>query len=222
MDEHRESKLGGGRSATRRKKDPAHPVRRRVTRRSTPKQDANEKVASPIRRAPTKTPTVGSNAGLRNRLPSLPHTILGIVVVGLFVASAVIGFTDEGEINIQNVVAERERDLAERRARGEDVLEESSATQSSTDRPRLRPAAARSEPVVSEESDVVSATSTATSTATSSVTDVAGNATPTVATSTDPREEVDDTQEELDDMSPEFSEELEEEESDQASDEPQE
>lgn len=195
---------------------------------STLEQNNNEPIVSPIRRAPTKTTVEGPNTSLRNRLPSLPHTILGIVVVGLFVASAVIGFTDEGEINIQNVVSERERDISERRARGEDVLEESSAVhgQRSTDRPRLRPAAARSEPVVPEDSDELSATSTATSTATTNatttVTDVAGNATSMVATSTDPREEVDDTQDEPDDMSPEFSEELEEEESDQVSDESQE
>ena len=222
MKNHRESKLDGGSPQTKRKTDLVRPVRRKkVVYNTEPEQDIDEALVSPTRRAPTKTSKEKKTNLPWGRLPSLPHTVLAVVVVISFVASALIGFTDEGEIDIQAVMTERERELAERRAHDDDLSEESSSVnrQQSGDRPRLRPAAASSNPapVLSEESEEQSGTSTATSSMTGSGT----RSTPAATTNTDQVDEVNDSQEEQEDTVPQADQESDEEDSDQASEESQ-
>ena len=117
----------------------------------------------PVRRAPT----VNQVSTERDwRLPPIPHMVVTVLALGLTVSGVVVGMSDPGEISIQGVLAERTQQIEQRREQGEDVSDlviprQDSSTR--TDRPVLRPAAARSTPAPPAVTD------TPTTTATSSV-----------------------------------------------------
>ncbi len=149
------------------------------------KNEESSEIASdspaPERKAPTVVTGVQEERVTKQR-PSTLSVLVSIVFIASWIGSAVIGYKYPGIIDVDAIIAQYNRDIQERIARGE---LDGAVTSPSRNTPRAIPSAVRREIVAEDTGDIATTTGEVSGTSTEAVSDTdSATSTEEVATST--------------------------------------